>query len=147
MLQSTRADWTVNRMYALILGIVLVLIGVIGFFIPQENSTGVQALFGIFDVDVVHNLVHIVSGLIGIGAAFGGFSVTFNRVFGIIYTLIAILGLMPFLYFPTYGNDSGRFLGLMHLSVADHVLHFIIGLSALAVGYYADRNMRRPAAL
>lgn len=147
MIQSTRTDWTVNRMYALILGIVLVLIGVIGFFVPQENSTGVQALFGIFDVDVVHNLVHVVSGLIGIGAAFGGFSVTYNRVFGIIYTLLGILGLMPFLYFPTYGTDSGRFLGLMHISVADHVLHFVIGLSALAVGYYADRAMRRPATL
>lgn len=147
MVQQTRTTWTTNRMFALVLGIVLLLIGVIGFFIPTENGTGVQALFGIFDVDVVHNLVHVLSGLIAIAAAFGGFSVAYNRIFGVIYTLIGLLGLIPALYFPTYGTDSGLFLGLMHLSIADHVLHLVIGLSAMAVGFYADRNFRKPAAL
>ncbi len=147
MVQSTRTNWTTNRMFALVLGIVLTLIGVIGFFIPTENSTGVQALFGIFDVDVIHNLVHLLSGLIAIAAAFGGFSVTYNRVFGVIYTVIGLLGLIPALYFPTYGSDAGRFLGLMHLSIADHVLHLVIGIAAIAIGFYADRNLRKPATL
>jgi len=134
-------------MFALVLGFVLLLIGVIGFVIPTENGTGVQALFGIFDVDVVHNLIHVLSGLIAIAAAFGGFSVTYNRVFGVIYTVLGLLGLIPALYFPTYGTDAGRFLGLMHLSIADHVLHLVIGIAAMGVGFYADRNLRRPAAL
>ena len=73
MIQPTRTAWTTNRMFALVLGSVLLLIGVIGFVIPTENGTGVQALFGIFDVDVVHNLIHVLSGLIAIAAAFAVF--------------------------------------------------------------------------
>jgi len=47
-----------------------------------------------------------------------------------------LLGLIPALYFPVYGNDNGRFLGLTHLSAADHVLHIVLGLIALAIGFY-----------
>ena len=34
---------------------------------------------------------------------------TYNRVFGVIYTVLGLLGLIPALYFPTYGTDAGRF--------------------------------------
>lgn len=148
MVQPTRSLWTTNRTFALVLGVVFTLIGIIGYFIPTENGTGVQALFGIFDVDAVHNTVHLLTGLVAIAAAFTGWSVTFNRVFGVIYTLIALLGLIPALYFPVYGNDHGLFLGLMHLSVADHILHLVTGLAALAVGFFLhDANTARDRTL
>ncbi|MGI9061727.1 MAG: DUF4383 domain-containing protein [Ktedonobacteraceae bacterium] len=147
MIRQTRTDWTANRTLALILGIVFVILGVVGFFTPQENSTGVQALFGIFDVDTVQNVFHLITGLIGLAAAFTGQSINFNRVFGVVYTLIGLLGLIPALYFPTYGTDSGRFLGLTHLSIGDHILNIVLGVIALAIAFYADRAMRRPAAL
>lgn len=130
--------WTINRTVALIFGIVFTLIGIIGFFIPAENSTGVQALFGIFDVDAVHNIIHLVTGILALLAAFMGWSRTFNQVFGVLYTLLGILGLISGLYFPsgTYGTDSGLFLGLMHINVADHVLHLVAGIAALIVGFF-----------
>lgn len=148
MMQSTRSTWTTNRVFALVLGIVFVLIAIIGFLTPAENSTGVQAIFGLFDVDVVHNLVHLITGIVAIAAAFMGFSVWFNRIFGIIYTLIGILGLIPALYFPsgTYGTDNGLFLGIMHINAGDHVLHLVTGIVALIVGYMLDRTVTRPTA-
>src|SRR5438309_6110656 len=84
------ALWTANRIFALALGSVFVLIG---FLIPAENSTGVQALFGLFDVDTVHNMIHLLTGILGIIAAFTVQARTFNQVFGVIYTLLGILGL------------------------------------------------------
>ncbi|SRR6266566_5096460 len=137
MVQQT-TEWTTNRIVALVIGVVLLLVGIIGFFVPAENSTGVQALFGIFDVDVVHNLVHVVTGILGIAAAFTGWSRRFNQVFGIIYILLGLLGLIPALYFPagTYGTDRGLFLGLMHINAGDHVLHLVVGIVAAAVGFF-----------
>jgi len=137
MVQQT-TEWTTNRIVALVIGVVLLLVGIIGFFVPPENPTGVQALFGIFDVDVVHNLVHVVTGILGIAAAFTGWSRRFNQVFGIIYILLGLLGLIPALYFPagTYGTDRGLFLGLMHINAGDHVLHLVVGIVAAAVGFF-----------
>ncbi len=136
--QNAGMLWTANRIFALVLGIVFVLVGIIGFLTPMENATGVRAIFGIFDVDTVHNIIHLVTGIIAIAAAFLGGSRTFNQIFGILYTILGILGLFSFLYFPagTYGTDSGLFLGLTHLNAGDHILHLITGIAAIIVGFF-----------
>jgi Domain of unknown function (DUF4383) len=138
MVDRAQTAWTANRTLALTLGIILTLVGIIGFFTPTENSTGVRAIFGIFDVDGVHNVIHLLSGLVGIAAAFTGYSRVFNRIFGVIYTVLGLLGLIPALYFPagSYGHDNGLFLGIMHINAGDHVLHLVVGLAALAVGFF-----------
>ena len=144
MLQRTEATWSVNRIVALALGVILTIVGIIGFFTPMENGTGVRAVFGIFDVDTLHSIIHLVTGLLGIAAAFTGQSRLYNQVFGVVYTLLGILGLIPALYFPagSYGMDSGRFLGLIHISVADQILHLVAGLVALYVGFLYERAGR-----
>ncbi len=149
MVQQTTTAWPTNRIVALVLGVVLTLLGIIGFFVPAENSTGVQALFGIFDVDVVHNLIHLVSGLIGIAAAFTGYSRTFNQVFGVIYILLGLLGLIPALYFPAgaYGTDRGLFLGITHINAGDHILHLVIGIVAAGVGFFVQDYVAGRAAV
>ena len=136
MIRETKKDWTPNRILALVLGIVFILLGVVGFFTPTENSTGVRAIFGIFDSDTFQNVFLLITGLLGVAATFTGWSVLFNRVFGVVYTLIGLLGLIPALYFPVYGNDNGRFLGLTHLSIGSHILDIVLGLLALAIGFY-----------
>jgi len=135
--------WTTNRIFALAIGIILALIGLIGFLIPAANSTGVQVLFGLFHVDTTHNIIHLLTGIIGIIAALVGQARSFNQVFGVIYTLLGLLGLLPALYFPSgaYGHDNGLFLGLMHMNAADHILHLIIGIAAIAVGFFVARNV------
>ncbi len=137
LVQRNETAWSTNRIVALTLGIVFTLVAIVGFLTPTENSTGVRAVFGIFDVDTIHSIIHLLFGLLGIAAAFTGYSRRFNQAFGVIYIVLALLGLIPALYFPAgaYGHDSGLFLGLIHLSVADHILHLVTGLVAAAVGF------------
>ncbi len=148
MARVTRKDWSHNHTVALIVGIIFVILGIVGFITPTENSTGVIAIFGIFDSDTFGNVFMLVTGLIGLAATFTGYSVHFNRVFGVVYTLIGLLGLIPALYMPVYGTDAGRFLGLTHLSVADHILDIVLGVIALVVSFYLvsrKRGVRAPA--
>ncbi|HEV2661657.1 MAG TPA: DUF4383 domain-containing protein [Ktedonobacteraceae bacterium] len=119
--------WTPNRILAFVLGIVLTLVGILGFFVTSSMTVG--NLLG-FDVDVVHNLVHLLSGIVGLAAVFTGWSRRFNQIFGIVYLLVALAGLVPALYF------SGRLLGLMHVNAADNVLHWVIALAAIIVGFF-----------
>lgn len=144
MLQRTETSWSANRIVALTLGIIYTLLAIIGFLTPTENSTGVQAALGIFDVDTLHNVFNLVFGLLGIAAAFTGYSQTYNQVFGVIYVLLGLLGLIPALYFPAgaYGHDAGRFLGLIHLSIADHILHLVTGIAAVYVSFFLVRSGR-----
>ena len=93
----------------------------------------VRNLLG-FDVDLVHNLVHLVTGIAGLAAAFTGWSRRFNQIFGIIYIIVGIAGLIPALYF------DGRLLGLMHINAADNVLHLVVGVVAAAVGFFVAED-------
>ncbi len=143
MFQRTTTRWTANRIIAIVLGIIFTLLGIIGFFTSPENSTGVKAILGIFDSDTIHNIFYLITGLLGIAAAFTGYSRTYNRVFGIVYVILGLLGLIPALYFPAgaYGTDNGLFLGITHLNAGDHILHLIAGLIALVVGFFVtDAN-------
>jgi hypothetical protein len=124
---STQFDETEEtsmiRTFALIFGIVYVLVGVLGF-IPGLNqmdhadaghSLVVDSfsgrLLGLFPVNILHNIVHIAVGAWGLLASR---SVAGSRLFGkalaILYGLLTILGLVPgantlFGLVPIYGHD------------------------------------------
>ena len=125
MVQRTATTWTTNRVVALIIGIVFTVIGILGLIF---DTTG-GYLLG-FQVDLVHNLVHLVTGILGLAAAYTGWSRTFNQVFGIIYIIVGIVGLIPALYF------DNRLLGIMHVNPADNILHLVVGIVAAAVGFF-----------
>ena len=65
-----------------ILGVVLLLVGIAGFF--------VDGTLIIFQVDPIHNVVHILSGVVGLAAAGSGesFSRLYLIVFGLVYALV-----------------------------------------------------------
>ena len=76
----------------------------------------------IFEVNGIHNLVHIASGLVLL-AAFGRRAParTVAIAFGLVYGVVTIIGLV----------DGEDVLGLFPVNWADHVLH--AALSALGV--------------
>ncbi len=106
-------------------GYILLIVGILGF-IPGV-VTGSGLLLGTFQVDVMHNLIHIISGLIAVAcaASFGGAKLYF-KIFGIVYALVTILGFL----------GGGIVLGMM-MNMADNVLHLVITVFAL---YYGFRN-------
>jgi len=131
--RSTSAStWTINRIVALAIGIVFLIVGVVGLIFDTTSGS----VFG-FDVDLVHNLVHLLTGILGLAAAFTGWSRRFNQIFGVIYLLVGLAGLVPALYF------SQRLLGLMHVNAADNVLHLVVGLGAAAIGFFVNDHVTR----
>jgi hypothetical protein len=108
---------------AKLFGIVFVLVGILGFVpgITTDNH-----LLGIFEVDVLHNIIHLATGLIAFWAASTmANSRLFFKLFGVIYALVTILGFMM----------GGSILGLFMVNAADNFLHLVIALVALYAGF------------
>ena len=123
--QRSTSEWTTNRIVAMVIGVVFLVIGLLGLLFDTNGGS----ILGL-QVDLVHNLVHLLTGILGIAAAMTGWSRRFNQVFGIIYLLIGLAGLIPAFYF------GGRLLGLMHANAADNVLHLVVGIVAAGVGFF-----------
>lgn len=132
------------RYFALIAGIVYLLVGVMGF-IPGLNDMAhpgtatydlaVDAqygfLMGLFPVNILHNIVHLAIGLWGVLSyrSFRG-ARTFALGLGIFYALLAVMGLIPglnttFGLIPIFGNDVW--------------LHAVTAAAAF-VAYFASRS-------
>lgn len=119
--------WTPNRIVALILGIVLALIGFVGFLVAPTMAKG--TVMG-FDVDLIENLLHLLSGVLAIAAVLMAWPRRYNQIFGIIYLLLGIAGVFyPAFYF------HNMLLGLMHANAMEHVLHILVGIVATAAGF------------
>ena len=114
---------------AWIFGIVLLVVGILGF-VPAIASGGL--LLGIFQVDSLHNVIHLLSGALAIGAAIGAASYArlYFQVFGVVYALVAVVGFV----------QSDTVLGLIGVNMADNALHVLIAAVALWAGFGMKDN-------
>lgn len=111
------------RLFAFLFGVIFIAVGVMGF-IPSFTPDGL--LLGYFEVDDIHNVIHLLSGIAAILAAFSlYFSRLYFQIFGIIYGLVTILGFV-------LGGD----LYLIHVNMADNILHLGISIVALFLGFF-----------
>lgn len=109
---------------ALVIGVVFLLVGVLGFIPnPLVSATG------LFQVNTAHNLVHLVSGAAILAGAYSGFGAGMTlKVFGVVYALVALLG------FFTVGG-GGMLLGMIQVNPADHWLHVLLAVVILGAGF------------
>ena len=116
------------RLYALVFGTALLVIGIVGFFFSSSFGApgNVDALFGVFDVNAWHNLVHIASGALGLLAWQMGRAREFALGFGAVYTVVAIWG------FILGGGEN--ILGFLPVNTENNVLHLALGVLGLAAG-------------
>jgi hypothetical protein len=123
--------YTPASLYAVLIGGVLLVAGIIGFFYSASfGSPGnVDAVLGILDVNAWHNLIHVASGAAGLLAFASGprASRTYALVFGVVYIVVAIWG------FIIGSHES--ILGFIPVNTEDNILHVILGV--LGVGAYA----------
>lgn len=115
---------TVQRA-AQIFGWVFVLVGIVGMVYSYSMEGAL--LLGIFPVNVVHNLVHILLGLWGIKSA-GSFASakSYATIAGLLYLVLAIVGYVepnPADMLPLGGNDV--------------YLHAVLGIILLGIGITA----------
>lgn len=130
-----------NRLLGTVFGAVYVLVGLLGFavtggigFIATEGGL----LLGIFAVNPLHNVAHL---LIGAALLIAGLSnvaaaKAVNSSVGAVYLLLGIVGFFI----------VGSALNILALNTADHVLHLASAIVLLGVGVGAERSAGVPAA-
>lgn len=112
-----------------VFGWILLIIGVLGF-VPGITTD--MHLLGIFHVDAIHNIIHILTGIVGIVISKSDMSARkFFRVFGIIYAIVTIVGFV----------QGTTVLGIFGINMADNILHLVITVVALAIGFGGKKGM------
>ncbi len=105
---------------ALVFGVVFLLAGIAGFFPappppdapPLTIDHGHGLALGLFPINTLHNLVHILFGILGIAASRGAILAArqYFQIVAVSYALLVVLGLLPatqttFGLIPLWGND------------------------------------------
>jgi hypothetical protein len=123
---------TIQKLAA-VFGVIFILVAIVGFIVPggmamqpTDPATAAKAL-GIFPVNLLHNVVHLLFGVWGLAASrsWGG-SKQFFTVSGVIYVVLTIVGFL-----------SPRGFGLVPLGGSDIWLHCLLGIVMLVIGYTA----------
>src|SRR3954465_5837307 len=120
---------TPAQIFALVIGAVLVLAGIVGFFYSSAfGAPGkVDGVLGVLDVNGWHNLVHIATGLLGLVMARSYSSArAYCLLLAVLYTTVAIWGFIV--------GDGGAILSFIPVNTEDNVLHALIALVSLVVG-------------
>jgi hypothetical protein len=131
---------SLSRTAAGLLGVVYLLVGIVGF-LPVLGGSDTQTahnLLGLFPVNVAHNIVHMGVGVLGLAAYAGGIGASrlFARGIGLVYALLAILGI----FFST-----GNFLGLVPIGGLDIALHAATAVVLLLIGFSPETASPRVA--
>jgi hypothetical protein len=125
-------------------GIVFILVGILGF-IPGITSqygemkmAGMDSqakLLGVFQISVLHNIVHIAFGVAGLLMARSyNAARTFLVGGGVIYLVLWIYGLVV---------DQTSNANFVPLNTADNWLHLLLGIGMIGVGLALGRSAQR----
>ncbi len=124
---------TTIQKLAAVFGVVFILVAIVGFLAPggmamqpTDPALAAKAL-GIFPVNLLHNVVHLIFGVWGLAASrsWGG-SKQFFTIGGVIYAVLTIVGFL---------SPSG--FNLVPLGGSDIWLHCLLAIVMLAIGYTA----------
>ena len=132
-----------TRRAALIFGIIFLAVGILGFVPgvnhmhhgdPQAENLSVGGpghgnLLGLFHVNVLHNVVHLLFGVMGLAMArtLGG-ARTYFRIVGVAYLLLAVMGLIS-------AANMWNTFGLVPIHGNDVWLHAILGAAGIYFGF------------
>ncbi len=108
-------------------GAVYILVGLLGFAVSGGNFAGKEGglLLGIFEVNGLHNVVHLAIGAALLGAALSSATASrsTNMAVGVLYLALGIVG--------WFIQDTA--VDVVALNAADHVLHLVSGALLIAV--------------
>jgi hypothetical protein len=131
---------------AVLVGIGFLVLGVLGF-IPGVTSnydqlkfaghTSDAQLFGIFDTSVLHNIVYLVFGIVGIVLARTADGARTYLVGG------GLVFLVLFVYGAIWHGETGS--NWIPVNWADNILHLALGVGMVATGVLLSREVVRRA--
>jgi len=112
-----------GKTYAIAVGFVLLLMGIIGFVEGDKMMMGMH-------FNLIHNCIHLVSGGVGLVAGLAGGQKggrAFAQVFGVVYTIVALVG---FAGAPVY------IVTLLDLNIPMYnYIHVTVGVLGLLAGF------------
>lgn len=112
----------IQKLWATIIGIVLLIVGIVGFFH--------HPILGLFGVNLLHNGVHLLTGAIFLWAGLASSAPVkkVNTWLGVVYVLVAILGFFGLLTFLMVGGSMDP----------DNFLHLGTGVVSALIGWLVD---------
>ncbi|MDR6169960.1 MULTISPECIES: DUF4383 domain-containing protein [unclassified Curtobacterium] len=133
------STWTQKG--ALVFGIVFLIVGIAGFIPGLTMDMGTMSvaghgsmalLLGTFQVSVLHNIVHLLFGVVGLLAARSARGARlYLLVGGIVYAVLFVYGL-----FTAGMADPANFVPL---NSADNVLHLVLAVAMIVLGLLLPR--------
>jgi Domain of unknown function (DUF4383) len=127
---------------AALVGVVFLLVGILGFVpgitthygdLSFAGHDSQAKLLGIFQVSVLHNIVHLLFGVAGLVLARTADGArTYLVGGGVVYLVLWLIGLI----------GAGDWIPV---NTADNWLHFALGAGMIALGLVAGRAATRPA--
>lgn len=142
MTARTRRDMTTAQMVAGAVGAIFLLVGLLGFIPGITTNVGDMTfashdspsqLLGVFQVSVLHNIVHLLFGVAGLAAMTSGLHTSRNYLIsgGAIYVVLWIYGLVI---------DQASTANFVPVNTADNWLHLALGLGMILLGVLVGRN-------
>ena len=137
-------DRTLAQGFAFVIGATFVLVGVLGFVpgivrmfgdLSLKGPESDAQLLGLFDVSVVHNIVHLLFGIGLLASRRAAWAVRYLLVGGIAYAAVFVYGL-----FVVNSTSSVNFLPI---NTADNILHFVLSVTMIALGVIGAAALRR----
>ncbi|MBI4145852.1 DUF4383 domain-containing protein [Candidatus Woesearchaeota archaeon] len=109
----------VQENLARLVGLLLTLTGVVGFLMADYLL--------VFGVNALHNVIHLVTGLLGIWAGFisGVHARDYNKWLGLVYVVVGVIGFV----LPSLMAE------LLNINLADNLLHLVLGGVMAYVGF------------
>jgi len=143
--RSTRTSRITNRspvqLAALAVGAVFLLVGILGFIpgittdydtMSFANHHSDAKLLGIFNVSILHNLVHLAFGVVGLVLARAAATAKLYLIVGgVIYLALWLYGLVI---------DKDTDANFLPVNSADDWLHFALGVGMVGLGVLLGRN-------
>jgi hypothetical protein len=124
---------------------VFLLAGILGFIpgitsnydeLKFAGSDSDAELLGLFQVSILHNIVHVLFGLAGLALARTWDGARLYLIGGgVIYLVLWLYGLLV---------DQGSDANFVPMNTADDWLHLALGVTMILAGYVLSREGRRP---
>jgi hypothetical protein len=114
---------------ALLFGIVFIVVAILGFMTEggtsMESGEGHGLLLGMFPVNLVHNVVHLLFGILGVAASRSLRATrTYGRIGAVIYVVLAVLAFV---------DPTG--FGIVPIGGHDVWLHTILAAGLAFIGF------------
>ena len=134
-------DRTTLQTVAMAYGAVFLLVGILGFIPGITSNYGdlgfagpdsEAELLGLFQVSILHNLVHAAFGIVGLALARTWDGARWYLIGGgAIYAVLWLYGLIV---------DLDADANFVPFNTADNWLHFVLGLTMLLFGFLLSRD-------